>query len=328
MTRLNGWLSAQVLAPGLQQTLLALAAASIDVGHAVRRSALDGLSGATQATNVQGEVQQQLDVLANECFHQRLRACPAVAALASEEDDVATPLRDCAGAGELLVAFDPLDGSSNLAVNGPVGSIFSILPAPEGRLPGDSVFLQPGRAQLAAGYALYSAATMLVLSVGRGTHAFVLDDAAGEFVLATGNLHVSDDASELAINASNARHWQAPVRRYVDECFAGRDGVRQRDFNLRWVAAMVADMHRILVRGGVFLYPADTRTGGAEGKLRLLYEASPMAYLLAGAGGAASTGTADILDVVPERLHQRVPVLAGARNEVRRLTDYHLAGEA
>jgi fructose-1,6-bisphosphatase len=225
--------------------------------------------------------------------------------------------------GDHLLVFDPLDGSSNLDVDVTVGTIFSILRRPAGAEAGDAAFLQPGSRQACAGYAVYGPSTMLVLSAGRGAHGFTLDPEAGDFVLTHPDLRVPEETREFAINASNERFWEPPVRRYVEECVAGRGGPRGHDFNTRWVASMVADVHRLLVRGGVFLYPRDTKEPGRAGRLRLLYEAAPMAMIVEQAGGLASTGRERLLDVVPRALHERVPVILGSRREVERLVSYH-----
>jgi fructose-1,6-bisphosphatase I/sedoheptulose-1,7-bisphosphatase/fructose-1,6-bisphosphatase I len=227
--------------------------------------------------------------------------------------------------GRYLLAFDPLDGSSNIDINAPVGSIFSVLHAPNGTMPPSAAdFLQPGLSQVCAGYAIYGATTMLVLTVGRGVHGFTLDRGFGEFILTHQNLKIPEETNEFAINASNERFWEPPVKRYVMECLAGRGGVRGKDFNMRWIASLVAEVHRILIRGGLFMYPKDTKDPGKPGRLRLLYEANPMAMIVEQAGGAASSGRMRMLDVVPAELHQRVPVILGCKSEVERIERYHL----
>jgi fructose-1,6-bisphosphatase len=226
--------------------------------------------------------------------------------------------------GKYLLAFDPLDGSSNIDINAPVGSIFSVLKAPRGmRPPEPEDFLQPGSRQLCAGYAIYGATTMLVLTVGRGVHGFTLDRGFGEFILTHPNMTIPDEANEFAINASNERFWEPPVKRYVSECLAGHTGIRAKDFNMRWIASLVAEVHRILIRGGLFMYPKDTKDPIKSGRLRLLYEANPMAMLIEQAGGAASAGRTRILDLVPSHLHQRVPLILGCKAEVERIERYH-----
>jgi fructose-1,6-bisphosphatase I/sedoheptulose-1,7-bisphosphatase/fructose-1,6-bisphosphatase I len=222
-----------------------------------------------------------------------------------------------------LAVFDPLDGSSNIDVNVSVGSIFSVLRAPEDRSPELSDYLQPGRQQLAAGYALYGPSTMLVLTVGRGTHGFTLDREVGNFILTHPNIQIPADTSEFAINTSNERFWEPPVQRYVAECKAGKTDVRGRDFNMRWIASMVAEVHRILMRGGIFMYPRDMKDPSKPGRLRLMYEANPMGMVVEQAAGIATTGRQRILDVVPEQIHQRIGVILGSRNEVERLERYH-----
>jgi fructose-1,6-bisphosphatase len=226
--------------------------------------------------------------------------------------------------GRYLLVFDPLDGSSNIDINAPVGSIFSVLKAPRGtERPTLEDFLQPGSEQLCAGYAIYGATTMLVLTVGRGVHGFTLDRGFGEFILTHAHMTIPEEASEFAINASNERFWEPPVKRYVAECLAGHGGVRAKDFNMRWIASLVAEVHRILIRGGLFMYPKDTKDPTKAGRLRLLYEANPMAMLVEQAGGAASTGRRRILDVEPGSLHERVPLILGCREEVERIERYH-----
>ncbi|WP_348944545.1 class 1 fructose-bisphosphatase [Chitinibacter sp. FCG-7] len=299
--------------------LLALAQSCRLIAQAVRDAALNNATGAAGSSNIQGEAQQKLDVISNELMMAETREL--VRALASEEMDDIVP---CNPDSELLLVFDPLDGSSNLDVNISVGSIFSILATPKNPA-GDisaEAFLQNGRSQLCAGYALYGPATMLVITTGNEVNGFTFDEHSGLFMLTHPKLRIAAEAKEFAINTSNARHWPAPIQRYIAECQAGSSGVRGRDFNMRWVASMVAEVHRILLRGGVFLYPQDARTNAKNGKLRLLYEASPMAMLVEAAGGAASTGCERLLDVQPERLHQRVPVILGAKSEVELIAGY------
>ncbi len=277
--------------------------------------------GAAGEVNVQGEAQQRLDVVANAAFLDCVEGGGHAAAVASEE--MPEPVRATAG-GNYLLAFDPLDGSSNIDVNVAVGSIFSILRAPEGVDAGaEHAFLQPGARQVAAGYAIYGPSTMLVITVGSGVHAFTLDRAIGEFMLTHRAMRVPERTSEFAINASNSRFWESPVRRYVTECLAGTGGPRGRDFNMRWIASLVAEAHRILVRGGVFLYPRDRKDPARPGRLRLLYEANPIGFLIEQAGGRASTGSGPILEAAPASLHQRVPFVFGSREEVERIERYH-----
>jgi fructose-1,6-bisphosphatase I / sedoheptulose-1,7-bisphosphatase len=292
-----------------------------------RRAALGALGdsvGKIDRANVHGEMQHKLDVIANDYFLRATERGGRLSGMASEELDEPYVLPTGCSRGEYLLVFDPLDGSSNIDVNVSVGSIFSILRAPE---PGVDAttrdFLQPGTEQVCAGYALYGPATTLVMTVGRGVYAFTLDSTLGEFVLTREAIRVPPHASEFAINASNRRFWEPAVRRYVDECLTGRSGPRHKDFNMRWVASLVAETHRILTRGGVFLYPRDTKDPAKPGRLRLLYEANPVAFLVEQAGGAASTGRERVLDVVPTGLHQRVPLIFGAAAEVALIDRYH-----
>ena len=283
--------------------------------------------------NVQGEVQKHLDVVSNELFLRQAECSGYLAGMASEEMGQPYPIPAEYPRGKYLLVFDPLDGSSNLDVNVTVGSIFSILRAPEDAVAGGrdvrgEDFLQPGTRQVAAGYALYGPSTMLVLSVGNGVVGFTLDLNVGEFKLTHPDLRVPEDAQEFAINSSNSRFWEPPVKRYVDECLAGRTGARGKDFNMRWIASMVAEAHRILMRGGVFLYPRDSRDPGRDGRLRLLYEANPIGFVMEQAGARASTGRQPVLEVRPESLHQRIGLVFGSKNEVERIERYHREGSA
>jgi fructose-1,6-bisphosphatase I/sedoheptulose-1,7-bisphosphatase len=312
-----------------------LAALLVDVAAAIKaisamtaKGALGGFLGELDAKNVQGETQKRLDVLANEAV---IRACEwggLLAGMASEELDEPHPIADEFERGGFLLVFDPLDGSSNTDVNVAVGTIFSVLRHASKDAPTTDDFLQPGREQVAAGYAIYGPATMLVLTVGKGTHGFTLDREIGNFILTHPNLRIPTESSEFAINTSNARFWEPPVHRYVTECQAGRAGERGRDFNMRWIASMVAEVHRILMRGGVFMYPRDTKDPGKPGRLRLMYEANPIGMLVEQAGGLATTGRERLLEVEPDGLHQRVPVIIGSRSEVERLERYHAEFDA
>ena len=294
------------------------------IASAVAKGPLSGTRGGTGAINVQGEEQKPLDLIANEIM---LKSCEwggYLAGMASEEMDVPYEIPAAYPRGNYLLVFDPLDGSSNLDVNVTVGTIFSVLRAPEGvTSPTVQDFLQPGTAQVCAGYALYGPSAMIVLTLGTGVHGFTLDPEIGAYLLTHPNLTIPADTQEFAVNTSNQRFWEPPVKRYVEECIAGRSGVRGKDFNMRWIASMVAEVHRILMRGGLFMYPRDTKDPGKPGRLRLLYEASPIGWLVEQAGGAASTGRGRILEVVPTALHQRVPVILGSKNEVERLARYH-----
>ncbi|BEG78283.1 class 1 fructose-bisphosphatase [Achromobacter xylosoxidans] len=275
--------------------------------------------------NVQGETQKKLDVLSNDYFLRITEWGGHLAGMASEEMEAPYQIPAPHARGKYLLVFDPLDGSSNIDVNVSVGSIFSVLRAPEaeGREVTEADFLQAGTQQVAAGYALYGPTTMLVLTVGNGVAGFTLDPNLGEFMLTHAELTVPADTQEFAINASNSRFWEAPVKRYVDECLAGQTGPRTKDFNMRWIASMVAEAHRILMRGGVFLYPRDSKDPAKPGRLRLLYEANPIGFIMEQAGGRASTGRVPILGVQPEGLHQRIGLVFGSKNEVERIERYH-----
>jgi fructose-1,6-bisphosphatase I / sedoheptulose-1,7-bisphosphatase len=307
-----------------------LGALLIDVAAAVKtisamaaKGALGGYLGKAGTENVHGEAQVKLDVASNEVI---LKGCEwggLVAGMASEELDQPYPISAEYARGRFLLMFDPLDGSSNADVNVSIGTIFSILRHDKTTAPNVEDYLQKGVEQVAAGYAIYGPSTMLVLTCGKGTHGFTLDREVGNFILTHPGLMIPADTSEFAINTSNARFWEIPVHRYVTECQAGKSGERERDFNMRWIASLVAEVHRILVRGGVFMYPKDTRDPEKPGRLRLMYEASPIAFLVEQAGGAASTGRQRIMDLLPHRLHQRVPVILGSKNEVERIVRYH-----
>jgi fructose-1,6-bisphosphatase I/sedoheptulose-1,7-bisphosphatase len=310
----------------LNSLILDVALACKAIAIRVAQGELGGVLGAADAVNVQGEVQQKLDLLANDYFLRANEWGGQVAGMVSEElaDPYLLPAHY--PRGKYLLVFDPLDGSSNIDVNVSVGSIFSILRAPNpGADPAPEDFLQPGCKQVCAGYAIYGPSTMLVLTVGTGVHAFTLDPALGEFILTRPSIQLPTATGEFAINASNRRFWEPAVQRYIDECLAGRTGPRGRDFNMRWVASLVADTHRILTRGGVFLYPRDTKDAAKPGRLRLLYEAGPIAFLIEQAGGVASTGRARVLDVIPTGLHQRVPLIFGSADEVKLIENYHHA---
>ncbi|HTH17842.1 MAG TPA: class 1 fructose-bisphosphatase [Magnetospirillum sp.] len=298
------------------------------VSHEVNRGALVGNHGIAGSENVQGEEQKKLDVLANDIFLHMNSLGGNYAAMASEELEDVHAVTGTAD-GRYLLLFDPLDGSSNIDVNVSVGSIFSILRLPEGVDPNsEKAFLQPGVKQVAAGYAVYGSSTMLVLTTGNGVNGFTLDRDVGMFFLTHPNMTIPADTKEYAINCSRARHWEAPVKRYVEECNLGKEGPREKDFNMRWVASMVAEVHRLLVRGGVFMYPADAENMKKGGKLRLMYEANPMSFIVEQAGGLASTGRQRLMEVEPTGLHQRVPVILGSKNEVERIVAYHAEYDA
>ena len=280
------------------------------------------------SVNVQGETQKKLDVLSNKVFIRRTEWAGNLAGMASEEMELPYQIAAQYPRGKYLLVFDPLDGSSNIDVNVSVGSIFSVLRAPQavidaGRDVTEADFLQSGSMQVAAGYALYGPTTMLVITVGDGVNGFTLDPNLGEFMLTHPQIRIPPDTQEFAINVSNSRFWQAPVKRYVDECLAGKTGPRGKDFNMRWIASMVAEAHRILMRGGIFMYPRDTKDAAKSGRLRLLYEANPVGMIVEQAGGRASTGEVPVLGVQPSALHQRIGLVFGSKNEVERIERYH-----
>lgn len=307
-----------------------LAALLVDMAACVKaisamtaRGALGGMAGHPATAPAPGQTPKQLERLSGEVFCHALSAGGLVAGIATEQRDEPLAIDPQDGSGRFLAVVDPLDGASGIDVNGAVGSIFSVLRAPDDPPAALSDYLRPGRRQLAAGYAIYGPATMLVLTVGKGTHGFTLDREVGNFILTHPQMQVPPDSSEFAIDASNERFWEAPVQRYVAECKAGRNDVRGRDFNMRWIASMVAEVHRILMRGGVVLYPRDLKDPALPDRLRLLAEANPMSFVVEQAGGLGSTGRARILDLDPGAIHQRVPVILGSRNEVERIERYH-----
>ncbi len=312
----------------LHLLLEAIASACKQISLAVNKGALGGVLGSAGSENVQGEVQKKLDVIANEVLIQANEWGGCLAAMASEEMEAIYPIPGQYPQGEYLLMFDPLDGSSNIDVNVSIGTIFSIFKKPEDRSQAtEQDFLQPGTQQVAAGYCIYGPQTTLVLTLGNGVSMFTLDRETGTFVLTQENVRIPEDTKEFAINMSNMRHWAPPVRHYIDECLQGQDGPRGKDFNMRWIASMVADVHRILTRGGVFMYPWDKREPNKPGKLRLLYEANPMSWLVEQAGGAAHNGQQRILDIPPKGLHERVSVILGSKNEVDRILQYHQQAE-
>ena len=308
----------------LRLLLEVVARACKSISQAVNKGALGGVLGTAESENIQGEIQKKLDIIANEVLIEANEWGGHLAAMASEEMDGIYVVPNRYPQGEYLLLFDPLDGSSNIDVNVSIGTIFSVLKMPDGDRGVEAAdFLQPGTKQAAAGYCIYGPQTTLVLTVGDGVAMFTLDREQGSFVLTEENVRVPEDTKEFAINMSNMRHWDAPVKRYIDECLAGTDGPRGKDFNMRWIASMVADVHRILTRGGIFLYPWDKREPDKPGKLRLMYEANPMAFIVEQAGGAATDGQGRIMDIQPHKLHQRVPVFLGSKSEVERVTGYH-----
>ncbi|VVE43208.1 Fructose-1,6-bisphosphatase class 1 [Pandoraea pneumonica] len=301
-----------------------VARACKSISHAVSKGALGGVLGSAGSENVQGEVQKKLDVISNEIMLEANEWGGHLAAMASEEMEDVFHIPNRYPQGEYLLMFDPLDGSSNIDVNVSIGTIFSVLRCPEGVTdPTEQDFLQPGTQQVAAGYAVYGPQTVLVLTTGHGVNCFTLDREMGSWVLTQEGMRIPEDTKEFAINMSNERHWYPPVQRYIGELLQGKEGVRGKDFNMRWIASMVADVHRILTRGGVFMYPADKRDPDKPGKLRIMYEANPMSFLVEQAGGAATNGVQRILDIQPQKLHERVAVFLGSKNEVERVTGYH-----
>lgn len=315
-------LSAGNIDQQLSDLLNAVADLSKNINDKVTHGALAGVLGFAGTDNVQGEHQKKLDIITNEVFIDGVEWTGSIAAMASEEMDhsLSTPAEF--RRGKYLIMFDPLDGSSNIDINAPIGSIFSISEAPEGKVTDES-FLKKGRSQVAAGYVMYSPQTILTLTVGHGVYMFTLNLGTGQYILTKENIRIPEQTQEFAINMSNMRHWEAPVQKYVKELLEGETGPLGKNFNMRWVAAMVAEVHRVLCRGGIFMYPRDNRDPSKPGKLRLMYEANPMAMLIEQAGGRATNGHEDILNLQPEKLHQRVAVFLGSKEEVDRVTSYH-----
>ena len=322
MTTLANYLNAHASNPALNDVITTVTDVGKTISQLLRKGALADILGEAGNQNVQGEEQKKLDVLANDLLLDALAKNSHCAGVASEELDDATPAN---ADGSLLVLFDPLDGSSNIDINMAVGTIFSILPYQrQGQISENSDFLQAGNQQLAAGYLLYGTSTVLALTITDNVVMFSLDPNTNDYVLIEENVTIDADTSEYAINASNYRYWRAPMQQYIDELIAGKTGVRGRDFNTRWVAAMVGDVHRILCRGGLFTYPFDTKDANKAGKLRLMYEANPMSLLIERAGGAATDAVSRILDIAPTDIHQRVPVVLGSKNEVEYVKSLHV----
>ncbi|MFO1249813.1 MAG: class 1 fructose-bisphosphatase [Inhella sp.] len=311
--------------PQLRLLIEVVARACKRIAISVNKGALGDVLGSADSENVQGEVQKKLDIIANEVLIEANEWGGHLAAMASEEMDSIHVVPNRFPQGEYLLLFDPLDGSSNIDVNVSIGTIFSVLRKVNNhRGVSEEDFLQPGKQQAAAGYCIYGPQTTLVLTVGDGVAMFTLDREMGSWVLTEDNVKIPADTKEFAINMSNLRHWAPPVKRYIDECLAGTTGPREKDFNMRWIASMVADVHRILCRGGIFMYPWDAREPQKAGKLRLMYEANPMGFIVEQAGGLATNGKQRILDISPTKLHERVAVVLGSKNEVERVTRYHL----
>jgi len=321
MKRLNSQLQQDGAPLELILLIRTILAACKEISFRVSQGALAGVLGSTLSENVQGETQKKLDVISNQILKDTLGESGYVKAISSEEEEGVVP---CSPDGNYLVSFDPLDGSSNTEINSLIGTIFSITHAPQWMDADDpSAFLQPGTQIVAAGYVLYGPSTMLAMTTGRGTHLYTLDKTHGGFLLTKGNIQLPTETSEFAINTSNQRHWEEPIQSYVSDLIAGSEGPREKDYNMRWVAAMVGDIHRVLCRGGIFMYPFDKRNPEMPGKLRLLYEANPMAFLVEQAGGLASTGSGRIMEVMPSEIHQRVPTIIGSKDEVEACLSYY-----
>ncbi|WP_127143159.1 class 1 fructose-bisphosphatase [Pelagibacterium montanilacus] len=323
MTTLIGWIESQAVAEDVARLLAAVAESGREISQALRIEAAKGISAGTGSINVQGEEQKPLDIISNEILSAACEASGVVSAIVSEElEEIVVP-SGAGGDARLALVFDPLDGSSNLEVNGGVGTIFSILDVGTPQAMETGRVLVPGHRQIAAGYILYGPATVLVLTAGADVAMFALEETSGTFVLTREKVSIPPQAGEFAINASRRDSWEEPTRAYIEACLAGKSGPFGRSYNMRWCAAMVADLHRILCRGGIFLYPVDTGTREKGGRLRLLYEASPMAMIVEAAGGAASDGTRRILDIEPGGLHQRVGVIIGSRDDVKRACSFY-----
>jgi fructose-1,6-bisphosphatase I len=318
------FLQQQKIPEQLKELLIQVAKSCDSISRAVNRGALDNILGSAGSGNIQGETQQKLDILSNDILLDDNVSSGLLAGMASEEMDTIYPIPDHLPKGKYLLLFDPLDGSSNIDVNVSIGTIFSILETNQSGAVTEQDFLQSGNLQVAAGYALYGPQTILTFTIGSGVHMFTLDPNSRSFILTKSNILIPEDTKEFAINMSNIRHWDAPVKRYIDECLAGKEGPRNKDFNMRWIASMVADVHRVLTRGGIFMYPWDKRDPGKPGKLRLLYEANPMSFLVEQAGGLSINGTKPILTIQPSHLHERVSVILGSKNEVNLVHEYHL----
>lgn len=303
--------------------LIDVAASVKSISAMLAKGALGGYLGSLEVENVQGEVQKKLDVLTNDVVIAQCEWGGQLSGMVSEELELPYQIPSENPRGKFLLLFDPLDGSSNVDFNVSVGTIFSILAKKDNAPAITEDFLKPGTTQVAAGYAIYGPSTMLVLTIGRGTYGFTLDREGGNFILTHSNIQIPEETAEYSINTSNSRFWEPPIARYIAECKAGASGEREHDFNMRWIASMVAEVHRIILRGGIFMYPRDTRDAGKPAKLRLLYEANPMAFLVEQAGGWSSTGRGRILDVQPHLIHERVPVILGSKREVERVERYH-----
>jgi len=321
MRRISPVLQQDGVDPDLISLLKTILAACREIAFRVSQGELAGVLGSTLAENVQGETQKKLDVIANELLKEVILETGVVKAISSEEEDTIVPGNP---RGRFLVTFDPLDGSSNTDINSLIGTIFSILPADANKEADDaSQFLQAGTAQLAAGYVLYGPSTMLALTTGKGTRLYTLDKTYGGFLLTEEHATIPKYTAEFAINMSNQRYWQPAMQRYIADLLQGKEGPRGKNYNMRWIAAMVGDVHRVLCRGGIFAYPRDNKDPTKPDKLRLMYEANPMSFLVEQAGGASSTGYERIMDIVPTDIHQRVAVILGSKHEVETCVGYH-----
>ncbi|WP_404403561.1 class 1 fructose-bisphosphatase [Pelagibacterium halotolerans] len=327
-TTLEDWMNAQSVPAPLARIFAMTADCGIEISVALRTASACGQTGKVGSVNVQGEEQKALDIVANDIFLRRGAASGVLAVMVSEELDDIWPVVEAGPEAQYALVFDPLDGSSNLEVNGAVGSIFSVLDVGKSAGVTEADVLQPGVRQVAAGYILYGPATMLVLTTGDSVAMFGLDEAAAEFVLVEDGVQIPAEAGEFAINMSRYHQWYAPTRGFIEDCLRGKEGPLGKAYNMRWCAAMVADLHRILCRGGVFLYPEDESTKLRGGRLRLMYEANPMSLIAEAAGGAALTGTTRILSINPTDLHQRVGIIIGSRREVETACKYYAAETA
>ncbi len=311
--------------PTLRELIIEVALTTKEISYKIDNAALEGALGLAGSENIQGEDQKKLDIITNEVMFDHLKTVGLLAGMGSEEVDNPMHIPNEYPKGDYLIFFDPLDGSSNIDVNISVGTIFSIIKNPKGTDTPDTpdYLSQKGTEQVASGFVVYGPSTTLVLTTGNGVSMFILDNAIGEYTLVRDQVTIPEDTAEFAINMSNKRFWEAPVVSYIDDCLAGETGPLDKRYNMRWVASMVAEVFRILTRGGIFLYPIDERTREQGGKLRLMYEANPIAMIIEQAGGAASTGYERILDLQPNNLHQRVPVILGSKNEVEKVVGYH-----
>jgi len=306
---------------GLLQNVMS---ACRQIHSAVNNGALFGVLGSADSENIQGETQKKLDVWSNNWFINYTEWAGQLAGMASEEEDDVYQIPSQYPKGQYLMYFDPLDGSSNIDVNITVGSIFSIVRCPKDvTIPVKEDYLRPGTEQVCGGFVLYGPSTMLVLTTGNGVNGFTMEPTTGEFILTHESMTIPTETNEFAVNMSNQRYWEEPVQRYVDECMKGTTGTREKNFNMRWVASMVAEVYRILTRGGIFMYPMDNKDPTKAGKLRLMYEANPMSFIVEQAGGVSSTGRERIMEMQPNDIHQRVPVILGSKTEVDRLVSYH-----